>query len=176
MLAVGSTRMRLGDGLTRRDWLRVGGLSALGLTLPDLMRHRAEASPAAAAPRARSCIVVFLFGAPAHQDIGALKPSAPREMRGEFDPIATTVPGIQLGEHVPRIATLAHRLALIRSVTHPDNTHTVAMHYMLTGVRHARPSTNPQNQPDDFPTFGAVMQRLRAGQGTLPAGISLNAP
>jgi hypothetical protein len=119
---------------------------------------------------------VFLFGAPAHQDIWDLKPEAPSDIHGEFRPIASSVPGILLGEHVPRIAAQAHRLALVRSVSHPDNTHTVAMHYMLTGVRHVRPSTNPQNQPDDFPTFGAVLQRLRAGHGTLPAGISLNAP
>jgi hypothetical protein len=61
-------------------------------------------------------------------------------------------------------------------VSHPDNTHTVAMHYMLTGTRHAQPQTNPQNKPTDFPTFGAVMQYLRPSLGPLPSGISLNAP
>jgi hypothetical protein len=170
--------------MTRREWLRAGGISAIGLGLSDLLAHRAAAATPTRTPsfgRARSCIVVFLFGAPAHQDIWDLKPSAPSEIRGEFRPIATCVPGIQLGEHVPRVAQQAHRLALVRSVSHPDNTHTVAMHYMLTGVRHARPSTNPQNQPDDFPTFGAVIQRLRSPGSalpahTLPAGISLNAP
>src|SRR5262249_42392106 len=65
---------------------------------------------------------------------------------------------------------------LVRSVTHPDNTHTVAMHYMLTGRRHSQPQTNPRNRPDDFPCFGAVLQYLRRGRGDLPAGISLNAP
>ncbi|MBI1831209.1 MAG: DUF1501 domain-containing protein [Planctomycetes bacterium] len=146
--------------------------------LPDLLKGQAGALPRAnrSFGRARACIVVFLFGAPAHQDIWDLKPAAPTEYRGEFRPIATTVPGIQLGEHVPLIARQAHRLTLIRSVSHPDNTHTVAMHYMLTGVRHARPNTNPQNQPSDFPTFGAVMRKLRRGRGVLPAGISLNAP
>ncbi len=173
MLAIGAMPTPLCEGMTRREWLRAGGLSTLGLTLPELLRQRAAAAPIA--PRARSCIVVFLFGAPAHQDIWDLKPSAPSEMRGEFDPIATSVPGIIVGEHVPRIAAQAHHLALVRSVTHPDNTHTVAMHYMLTGVRHARPNTNPQNHPGDFPTFGAVMQKLCASGG-LPSGISLNAP
>jgi hypothetical protein len=178
MLSLGSASVHGCEGITRREWLRAGGLSALGLTLPDLLRGRAHATAPARASigRARSCILVFLFGAPAHQDIWDLKPAAPSDIRGEFRPIATTVPGIQLGEHVPRIAALAHRLALVRSVSHPDNTHTVAMHYMLTGVRHARPNTNPQNQPDDFPTYGAVLQRLRSGRATLPAGISLNAP
>ena len=79
---------------------------------------------------------------------------------------------------------MADRLALIRSVTHPDNTHTVAMHYMLTGVRHARPATNPQNAPDDFPCFGAVVNAMDARRGGreatadsgLPPAVSLNAP
>src|SRR5882724_6196573 len=179
MLSLCGSDVRSCEGVTRREWLRAGGLSALGLMLPDLLRQRANATPSpgrASFGRARSCIVVFLFGAPAHQDIWDLKPAAPSEMRGEFAPIASSVPGIQLGEHVPRIAGQAHHLALVRSVTHPDNTHTVAMHYMLTGVRHARPNTNPQNQPGDFPTFGAVVQKLRRGQGALPAGISLNSP
>lgn len=163
---------RRAHALTRRDWLRVGSLGAAGLALPGLLRARA----AGPSPRARSCILLFLFGAPAHQDLWDLKPDAPADVRGEFRPIATTVPGLQFGEHLPRTAQQAHRLAVIRSVTHPDNTHTVAMHYMLTGTRHAEPSTNPQNKPSDFPTFGAVLRYLRPGAGPLPAGISLNAP
>jgi hypothetical protein len=172
MISLGKSTVGLCEGYTRREWLRVGGLSALGLSLPQLLHAR----PTGSAARAKSCIVVFLFGAPAHQDIWDLKPDAPSDIRGEFRPIASSVPGILLGEHVPQIARQAHRLALVRSVSHPDNTHTVAMHYMLTGVRHARPSTNPQNQPSDFPTFGAVMQKLLPTNGALPAGISLNAP
>lgn len=179
MISLSGSPLRLCEGLTRRDWLRAGALSCLGLTLPDLLHRRACAAPQAQTSsfgRARSCIVVFLFGAPAHQDIWDLKPLAPSEIRGEFRPIASSVPGIHLGEHVPRIAQQAHRFAQIRSVSHPDNTHTVAMHYMLTGVRHLRPGTNPQNAADDFPTFGAVLQKLRGARGALPAGISLNSP
>jgi hypothetical protein len=169
------------EGVSRREWLRAGGLSTAGLMLPELIAGRAaaEESPAPRGPsfgRAKSCIVVFLFGAPAHQDLWDLKPEAPADVRGEFQPIGSSVPGTFLGEHVPRTAALAHRYAIVRSVAHPDNTHTVAMHYMLTGHRHVRPDTNPQNQPTDFPTFGAVMQRLRGGAGSLPPGISLNAP
>jgi hypothetical protein len=143
------------------------------LSLPQLLQGRERVT---APPRARSCIVVFLFGAPAHQDIWDLKPHARPEYRGEFRPIRTSVPGTLLGEHVPRLARLAHQFALVRSVSHPDNTHTVAMHYMLTGVRHPQPQTNPQNQPTDFPCFGAVLRALRGGPGGLPAGVSLNAP
>src|SRR5262249_15407804 len=106
-----------------------------------------------------------------------LKPDAPSNIRGEFKPIASSVPGLSLGEHVPRIARTAHRLTLHRAVSHPDNTHTVAMHYMLTGRRHAQPNTNPRNQPTDFPCFGAVVQYLRPpGRAGLPSGVSLNAP
>src|SRR5438034_11728229 len=126
--------LSLGDDITRREWLCAGGISCLGLMLPDLLRQRAHASPGRV--RAKSCIVVFLFGAPAHQDIWDLKPHAPSAVRGEFSCIASSVPGIRLGEHIPLIARQANRLTLIRSVTHPDNTHTVAMHYMLTGHRH----------------------------------------
>jgi hypothetical protein len=182
MISLPGSGGRLCDGTTRREWLRAGGLSALGLALPGLLRLRAAPANKDRGgigrnlPRAKSCIVVFLFGAPAHQDVWDLKPDAPREVRGEFRPVATSVAGIRVGEHIPLVARQAHRLAIVRSVSHPDNTHTVAMHYMLTGHRHAQPSTNPQNKPTDFPTFGAVMQRLRPGRGALPSGISLNAP
>jgi hypothetical protein len=181
MLRIGGRLAHNCEGATRRDWLRVGGLGALGLALPDLFRGRkaaAETGPPRPSSfgRAKSCIVVFLFGAPAHQDVWDLKPEAPDDVRGEFQPIGSSVPGTFLGEHIPLTATRAHRYAIIRSVAHPDNTHTVAMHYMLTGHRHIRPDTNPRNQPTDFPTFGAVMQQLRGKTGTLPPGISLNSP
>jgi hypothetical protein len=182
MFSVGDHGVRLCEGMTRRRWLRVGGLGAAGLLLPDLLRGRETARNAGRSQgdrtfgRARACILCFLFGAPAHQDVWDLKPEAPAEFRGEFRPIATNVPGIRLGEHVPLTAGTAHRLAVVRSVGHPDNTHTVAMHYMLTGHRHAQPETNPRNQPTDFPTFGAVAQYLGRGRAGLPAGVSLNAP
>ncbi len=182
MIVLPGTGVRLCEGMTRRAWLHAGALAPLGLALPDLLGGRAEAArvgPSGAANyfgRARSCIIAYLFGAPAHQDVWDLKPEAPVEIRGEFRPIASSVSGIRLGEHIPRVARQAHRFALVRSVTHPDNTHTVAMHYMLTGRRHAEPNTNPRNKPTDFPTFGAVVQHLRPGRGRLPAGISLNAP
>jgi hypothetical protein len=174
----------------------MGGLGTLGLNLPLLAAGRARAGEATNAVkrppsfgRAKSCIVLFLFGAPAHQDLWDLKPAAPVEVRGEFHPIPSSVPDLFVGEHLPELAQRAHRYALIRSVTHPDNTHTVAMHYMLSGVRHLRPATNPQNAPDDFPCFGAVMNYVdaqavrvsrrearRRAEAGLPAAVSLNAP
>src|SRR5437016_13858170 len=183
--------IRTCEGVTRREWLRVGALGTFGISLPSLLAGRAQAvhEPVARTfGRAKSCIVLFMFGAPAHQDSWDLKPLAPAEVRGEFRPIATNVTGLQVCEHLPRLAQRAGRYALIRSLTHPDNIHTVAMHYMLTGVRHARPTTNPQNAPDDFPCFGAMMNYVaerqketgaRSGSVSrlrLPAAVSLNAP
>src|SRR5262249_28917497 len=104
-----------------------------------------------------------------------LKPDAPAEVRGEFKPVASSVPGVWLGEHVPRVARTAHRFALLRAGAHAGGTHTVAMHHMLTGRRPAPPDTNPPNHPADFPPFGAVAQYLRPGRGGLPSGVSLNA-
>lgn len=181
MFSLGSQRIRLCEGVTRREWLLVGGLGPLGLCLPELLAGRTTAaetktSQAASFGRAKHCVLCFLFGAPAHQDVWDLKPEAPVDIRGEFRPIATSAAGVFVGEHIPRVARQAHRYAIVRSVTHPDNTHTVAMHYMLTGHRHPRPATNPQREPTDFPTFGAVMRYLRPGQSSLPSGISLNAP
>jgi hypothetical protein len=149
----------------------------MGLMLPDLLHAREDAPEREGSfGRAKSCIFCFMFGAPAHQDIWDLKPDAAAEARGPFNPISTRVPGTLLGEHIPRTAQMADRFALIRSVTHPDSTHTVAMHYMQTGVRHRRPNTNPTNLPDDFPCFGATMNLLNREPSVLPAGISLNAP
>ena len=177
MLSVGRGTLNLCEGVSRREWIRAGALGAAGLALPQLLAGSASASAHERGfGRAKSCILLFLFGAPAHQDLWDLKPDAPAEFRGEFKPIPTNVSGIQVGEHLPLTARQAHRMAIVRSVTHPDNTHTVAMHYMLTGRRHAEPNTNPQNKPGDFPTFGAVMRYLEKGQGVLPAGVSLNAP
>lgn len=190
MLTVPARPSRTCEGWSRREWLRVGGLSTLGLGLDQLYNlQRIQAAPeqfAESFGRAKACIVLFMFGAPAHQDIWDMKPQAPLEARGEFQPIHTNVEGITVCEHLPRLSQHMDKLAQIRSVTHPDNTHTVAMHYMLSGVRHRRPKTNPQNAGDDFPCYGAVLNSLRhqgkTWHGTrsvrdvLPASVSLNAP
>ncbi len=187
MLLIPGQSSRTCEGWSRREWLRVGSLGGLSLGLPQLLSTRGSAETAlpvdrgAGFGRAKACIVLFLFGAPAHQDTWDLKPTAPAEVRGEFAPIATNVSDITISEHLPLLSSRVDKLAQIRSVTHPDNTHTVAMHYMLTGVRHARPATNPRNAEDDFPCFGAVMNlvdslREPAARCALPAGISLNAP
>ena len=177
MLSLGQHTARNCEGVTRRELLRVGGLGSLGLGLPELLRSGAQAAPVGSTfGRAKSCILCFMWGGQPHQDLYDLKPNAPEELRGEFEPIRSSVPGTHLGELIPKISALAHRFSLIRSVTHPDSTHTVAMHTMMTGYRHRRPNSNPMNAPDDFPCFGAVMQKFRPSTGALPSGVSLNAP
>src|SRR5437868_13345948 len=112
----------------RREFLRAGSLGLLGLTLPQLAR-----APAADRPRAKACILLFMWGGPAQQDTWDPKPDAPVEFRGEFRPVPTAVPGLRVCEHLPRLARLADRLALVRSMTHPDVNHTTATHHILTG-------------------------------------------
>lgn len=114
---------------SRRECLRIGAFSFLGLRAADLL---ALASPSA---KAKSCILVWLNGGPSHLDTFDLKPDAPREIRGEFKPIPTSLGGLQICEHLPRIAKGMNRCALIRSLTSPEGNHDRATHYMLTGWR-----------------------------------------
>src|SRR5689334_14301415 len=102
--------------VNRRELVRAGGIGLFGLSLSDLLRSRAQAAPAAdsSAPprsfgRAKSCILLFMWGGPAHQDTWDLKPLAPAEVRGEFKPIATKVPGTQICEHFPQLADRADK-------------------------------------------------------------------
>src|SRR5947199_6363904 len=104
MLVLRDQSPRLCDGLSRREVLRAGGLSALGLSLPTLLRERAAASPVAGGTgRAKSCIVLFLMGGPPQQSTWDPKPDAPAEVRGEFGPIDTNVPGIRFASLLPSL-------------------------------------------------------------------------
>ena len=147
MLSIGAGGIRrLGGPLTRRELLRVGAIGLGGLTLPGLLRlQQAAAAPAdgrvrATAGRARSVILLFLSGGPAHQDMWDLKPDAPEEIRGTFRPIATNVPGIDISEHMPRMARLAGKYAIVRSVHHQQSNHPAAAYWMMIGSPIARPS------------------------------------
>src|SRR4051812_33472006 len=115
---------------SRRDVLRVGSVPLLGLGLPELLAARESSGEIG---RAKACIVLFMWGGPAHQDTWDLKPSAPAEIRGEFQPISTATPGIQIGEHFPLLSRQTDRLAIIRSMTHDNVDHLKATHYLLTG-------------------------------------------
>ena len=164
MLSVPGPPVRLCDGLTRREALRVGGLGFTGLMWPGLLRGRAATPPAGAFGRAKACILIFNYGGPSHVDTFDLKPDAPAEIRGEFKPIPTSVPGTHICEHLPRLARRADRFALIRSVTHSDNDHAIGAYYTLTGHHHPKNAVlgiEPPATPLDMPAVGAVVAKLR---------------
>jgi hypothetical protein len=162
----------------RRDVLAAGAVGALGLGLAG---RRAEALVHDPAPpgfgRARSCILVYLLGGPSHLDMWDLKPDAPAEVRGPFRPIATSQPGLFIGEHLPKLAQIAGRYSLVRSVSHPNSNHTHMIYYTLTG-RHMtspNPNDNVPNPPTraDHPHLGSVVARFRGGRGGLPGYVAL---
>src|SRR5262249_41911907 len=120
--------------------------------------------------KAKACILLFMWGGPAQQDTFDMKPQAPAEYRGEFKSIATNVPGLQICEHLPRIARRMDRLALIRSMTHHDVNHLTATHFLLTG-RDLPNRNGPEHE--DWPHMGAVMAHLGRGRGPLPPFVSM---
>jgi hypothetical protein len=172
----GCRSLRRALGPSRREILRAGGLGLLGLNLPTLLWARAETHLAAPDPsfgRARACILLFMWGGPAQQETWDLKPDAPEQVRGEFRPIATAVPGIQISEHFPLLARQTDRLAIVRSVHHSDVNHTTATHELLTGRPIPRPGGGPPIE--DWPHFGAVLEHLRGGtrRSPLPPYVQL---
>jgi hypothetical protein len=178
------TEGRLGIACTRREFLRAGGgLAIAGLLVPDGFGARQLAAsspgPAAASPRrgrATSCILVYLLGGPPHLDTFDLKPEAPAEIRGPFRPIPTTVPGVMVCEHLPRLARLAHRYALVRSVSHRNSNHTPMIYYTLTGYDTEQPSVDNDVRPPlrtDFPHMGAVLARFQGSRGDLPGYVAM---
>ncbi len=150
---------------SRRELLRAGGIGAVGLTLPQLLQANQSSG---AATKADACLVIYLNGGPSHLDMWDMKPDAPVEIRGEFRPIATSLPGTQLCEHLPRLASLMHRATLVRSMNHSvNNAHAAAVYAALTG--HDRGEQGGGAKPTDHPGPGAVLAKLRPPQaGTLP--------
>jgi hypothetical protein len=162
--------------------LCAGSLAWLGVSLPRLLAGRdaarvsaaevADAQPAASAGsfgRAKSCIMLFMWGGPAHQDTWDMKPGAPVEVRGEFGPIDTVVPGIQICEHFPRLAKMTDHLAIIRSMTHGDVNHTTATSYLLTG----QPPVPSGKIRDMWPNVGGVLAHLGRGSGPIPPFVQM---
>jgi len=168
-------------GYSRRRLLRMAGLGGFGLALPDLLRLRAASAasmpgngrPDGGFGRAKSVIMLFMSGGPAHQDTFDLKPDAPAEVRGEFKPIKTNVPGIEICEHFPRLAQVADKYAILRAVTHPGIDHSTSAYEMLTGRRHPQPGERREPGPDDFPHIGAVVSRFRPPQRPVPPFVAL---
>ena len=144
--------------LTRRRLLEFGGAS--GLTLGGLWRARAAAPAVATRAPIRACILVFYYGGPSHLDTYDLKPDAPAEIRGEFRSIATSAPGIRVCEHLPRMARVMHKVALVRSVTHAATLHDSASIHALTG----RPLDGPDRELfSPLPQFYPEPRQRRRG-------------
>jgi len=161
--------------MTRRSLLQVGGLSLLGLNAAELARFRAlqaHDSPAAR-HRHNSCVFIFLFGGPSHIDLWDMKPQAPAEVRGEFKPISTSVPGIFLCEHLPMLAEQMDKFCLLRSMTHHMNVHGPACSEMLTGREYPFPPTTDQARREDWPSLSAISMRYGTSRGGLPSSIVL---
>jgi hypothetical protein len=147
------------DGVTRREFLRVGGLTALGLTLPSFL----QAASAAPNKKDISCILLWMGGGPSHLDTFDPKPDAPQEIRGEFKAIPTKVSGIQLSDTLPRLAKQMDKFSILRSVTSPDGTHETATHYLLTGY--------PFTPAVEYPAYGSVIAREKGSQGGMPPNV-----
>lgn len=180
MFSIFGKQNRLCDGISRREILRVGGLGAFGLSLPFLAQQRqarAETVPVAqaGAKRAKSCIVLFLMGGPPQHSTWDPKPDAPKEVRGEFDPISTSVPGTQFCELLPQMSQLADRLAVLRAVSSNDNAHSSSGYYMMTGQPHAPMNFENANPgfPNDHPNMGSIVRKLVPDRGSLPSSIRL---
>ncbi len=169
----GQKQPPLCDGHSRREFLQVGALGVGGLTLADLLRHRAQAAAPTRTPH-KAVIMIYLCGAPPHQDMYDMKPDAPAEFRGEFKPIQTNVPGFDICELMPLQAKIADKLAVVRNMralatdTHmPDE--------LLCGF-----PFGPEGGPFSLksgtrPTFGSVVSKLRQPNGThLPPYVSLD--
>src|SRR6516162_3399766 len=125
MITVLGSKRRLCDGLTRRETLKAGALSLLGgaFNLPSLLWAEEKRGPRARPGKAKSVILLYLLGGAPTQDMFDLKPDAPDKIRGEFKPIASNVPGMQICELMPRLARWMHKTALVRSVNHKAGCH-----------------------------------------------------
>lgn len=174
MLRLLGTPKVLCDGLTRRDLLHVGGLGMFGLGLADWFRLReaqaAEASPPATFGKAKACILVYLFGAHPQHETFDPKPDAPVEIQGELKAISTSIPGVQIGEGLPKLARVMDRLTVVRSMVHPYPLHGVA--YALTGMPTYTPAIEARPRAKEhWPFLGSVVDYLadREAKGAPPA-------
>ena len=163
-------------GVTRRNCLQLGLGALLGGGLADLLRLRVQAAETAdgqpPAPRAKSCILIWLDGGPTHYETFDPKPLAPKEIRGEFEPITTKLPGVQFSKHMTRLAAIADKFAVIRSICHNQGNHGAGNHYMMTGA--------PPRIPvgcgafvSFHPSLGSATAHERGAQGGLPAYFSI---
>ena len=156
------------NDVSRRTAIRAGALGLMGLSMSDVSRLRANEPNG----RAKSVIYVFLSGGLAQHESFDLKPNAPSNIRGEFNPIHTKTPGIQICEHLPMLAQRSNKWALVRSLTHPHNEHSQGHHAMLTGVS-AEPVGFNASKPKetDDPSIAAITNSLLKPRGHAPTPV-----
>ncbi len=158
------------SSLNRRKLLRVGALGLAGLTLPHLLR--AEGTSRRGNARARSIIFLNQFGGPSHHDTFDMKPDAPDNIRGEFRPIATRVPGTRICEHLPNLARISDKFCIIRSVSHWMRNHNSASYYCLTGVAPPLDDIRLRDTLDLYPAYGSTVARLRPADDRMPSFVA----
>src|SRR5262245_23297706 len=158
--------------ITRRTALQAGAVGLLGLAAGDLAELRAASRDRK--PSALACIYVFLSGGLAQHDSFDLKPDAPDEIRGEFKPIDTKTTGIRIVEHLPKLAQRSHLWALVRSLTHKTNDHSLGHLFMLTGRSETPPGFNPSKpMPSDWPSIASVAGYATRPRNNLPPAVVL---
>ncbi|HZZ72867.1 MAG TPA: DUF1501 domain-containing protein [Pirellulales bacterium] len=162
-ISLSTRRQRRCDGVSRRDFLRVGGLTALGLSLPQILA--AEARAGAAKARAKNVILVYLGGGMSHHDTFDLKSNAPAEIRGSFSPIKTNVAGIEISEGLPKIAQQMDKLALVRSGSHNNDHHETATNWVLCG--------RFGSAFGDYPAMGACVAHEFGVQSVVPPYVAI---
>ena len=171
MFCIQDSGLPLCDGVTRRDWLRIGGLSCAGAALPA----QAATSSSRSFGKAKAVIVVGLTGGPPQHDTWDPKPDAPAEVRGSLGSIASQTPGLRVGSLMPLTARLTEQIAVLRAVTTGDNSHSSSGYQMLTGIPHqplSQESATPR-APNNWPSLGAIVRYLRHAPGQLPAAVTL---
>jgi hypothetical protein len=147
-------------GPSRRHVIQVG-MGALGLSLTRLLRAEAEGPAPAAVPRAKSIVILYLSGGPSQLDMWDPKPDAPAEIRGSFGTVRTTIPGVHFGENLPRMARIAHRCTVVRSMSHDENDHLKGGYYVMTGARLPRSIVQRSGMDrSDRPHMGAIVSRF----------------
>jgi hypothetical protein len=163
MLTLWGARQRYCDGVSRRTFLQIGAFGA-GLSLAGMLKARAGDASGGQSTSIKSAIMIYLGGGPSHMDMYDLKPDAPMEFRGEFKPIPTNVPGVQICEHFPMQARMWDKLAVVRSLSSVDE-HSDSL--VMTGY------SENQNRTQHHPSFGSVVSKLRASASDIPPFVSL---
>ncbi len=156
-------------GVNRRELLQVGYSGLMGLGLASCLGGRARAAEATP----KSVIIVFLTGAASHHDTFDMKPLAPPEIRGEFQPISTSVAGLSVCEHLPLLATRAHQYAIVRTLSHNDNNHLMSTHHVLTGTKQPGGFFDKVASRDDWPCYSSGLAYMRPRNDGLPSGVNL---